>query len=93
MGKIVADNITSDNSGTDWISTGKRNFNISISGTFAATVTLQRRFGQSDTAKDVNDFTSPIEKIAENVESNVQYRLFVKSGNYTSGAITARLSF
>jgi len=56
---------------------------LSISGSFSATVTVQRYL---DGWKDVEDFTSATEK---NMQSAVglKMRVGVKTGNYTSGTV------
>ena len=66
-------------------------FNFSLSGTWVATVHIQRSFDKGVTPLDVEDFTSNIEKIGEEPESNVCYRFGVKAGNYTSGPVVGRI--
>jgi len=67
--------------------------NISISGTWVGVVTLQRRFGSSDTARDVTDgnWTSNAEQALYDHEEGVDYRIGIKTGNYTSGTCNVRL--
>lgn len=89
--------ITAQNTGTDWI---EPNFkvlefgylNMSISGTFAATIYLQRTFDNGTTAKDVASYTSGAEKNIIEYETGVKYRLFCKTGGFTSGTANVRLS-
>lgn len=64
-------------------------FNVSISGTFVATVTVQRSLDKN-TWYDVNSFTAPFEGAAMEPES-LFYRVGVKTGNYTSGTVNVRL--
>lgn len=66
-------------------------FNISISGTFAATVTVQRSFDNS-TWHDVNSFTAPFQGTAFEPEV-VWYRAGVKTGGFTSGTANVRVSY
>lgn len=66
-------------------------FSMSISGTFVATVSLQRLFEGESTWLDVEDFTGPVERNGETAEGS-QYRLFIKTGNFTSGTADVRLS-
>lgn len=66
--------------------------NISISGTWVGTVTLQRRFTSSGTYFDVKTWTANTEKAIVDPESQVQYRIGIKTGEYTSGTADVRLS-
>ena len=66
--------------------------NISVYGTtWAGTVFLQRRF-QGGTWYDVTSFTTNTQKALVDREGGVSYRIGVKSGGYTSGSVTVRLS-
>ena len=69
-------------------------FNLSISGTWAGTVTVQRSFDLGDTWHDVDTFTSNTEEYGlEPEHSNVvYYRIGIKTGNYGSGSAVLRLS-
>lgn len=58
-------------------------FNLSISGTFVATVTVQRSFDNTNWF-DVDTFTSPIETYGFD-PSQCYYRAGIKTGAYTSG--------
>ena len=64
-------------------------FNLSISGTFVATVTVQRSTDKS-TWVDVDSFTAPTEQVGFDPEY-MYYRVGVKTGNYTSGTVVIRL--
>lgn len=100
--KAVTAAITAENNYTTWINpklafTKEFNsthfLNISISGTWAGTVTLQRRFGSSDDARDVTDgsWIVNIEKSLYDHEEGVEYRIGIKTGDYTSGTANVRL--
>lgn len=65
--------------------------NISVSGSWSGTVTLQRRFGSSGTFYDVETWTANAEKALIDPERKVQYRLGIKTGDYSSGVATCRL--
>ena len=67
-------------------------FNFSLSGTWAATVHLQRSFDQGSNWLDVDSFTDNVEAVGEEPEGGVYYRFGVKTGNYTSGAVVGRIS-
>ena len=64
-------------------------FSLSISGTFAATVTVQR--SQDNVAwLDVDTFTAVTETVG-NEAVLYYYRAGIKTGEYTSGTATASL--
>ena len=66
-------------------------FNLSISGTFVGTVTVQRSFDQGATWRDVDTFTAPIETAGSDPEPVVVYRAGIKTGEYTSGTASIRI--
>lgn len=81
-------------------------FNTSISGTWAGTVTLQRSFNYiqvlagkmaegDETWLDVKTWTTNAEGIGEfsEPEADVYYRLGFKTGGYTSGTAFLRFSY
>lgn len=70
----------------------RRPFNLSVSGTWVGTVTLQRSFNNGSTWLDVYTTTSNVETLVEQAESGVLWRLGIKTGNYTSGTAVCRLS-
>ena len=65
--------------------------NVSISGTLAGTVTLQRRFS-GGSWMDVKTWLANTEKALQDFEPAVQYRIGIKTSEYTSGAAVVRLS-
>jgi len=67
----------------------KENFNLSISGTFSATVTVQRSL-DGVTWRDVDTFTAPIETYGFDPEPFF-YRAGVKTGDYSSGTASVRI--
>ena len=67
-------------------------FNISLSGAWSATVTVQRSFDQGSTWFDVETFVSNTQEYGFEPEGGVYYRIGVKTGNFTSGTVVARLS-
>lgn len=64
-------------------------FNVSISGTFVATVVVQRSV-DGVTWLDVNSFTAPFEGVIFEPEG-LRYRVGVQTGAYTSGTVNVRL--
>jgi hypothetical protein len=74
----------------------EQSFDLSITGTFVATVYIQRCFWGDDTDtaanwKDVDSRTSPTEEIGL-TGGKMYFRVGVKSGGYTSGSVTATVS-
>lgn len=67
-------------------------FNLSISGTWVATVHLQRSFDGGSNWLDVQSYTANIQDRGYEPEAGVQYRCGVKTGNYTSGTVVCRVS-
>lgn len=71
---------------------GGGGFEVSISGTFVATVTIQRKFEGKSVWQDVFDFTAPNECVGNQVDAKTFWRIGVKTGNFTSGPIEVRLA-
>jgi hypothetical protein len=65
-------------------------FNLSISGTFSATVTVQRSTDGA-TWRDVDTFTASTEEVGYDPMKNF-YRAGIKTGDYTSGSATILLN-
>lgn len=89
--KAVTKSIAAENTFSDWIEL-KGRFNFSLSGTFSATVHVQRSFDDGATELDVDSFTMPCEQQGFEAEDGVKYRFGVKTGNYSSGPAVGRLS-
>lgn len=68
----------------------ERYMNVSISGTFTATVTLERSFDGGSTYHTVATYTSATEARVAESEVGVLYRFNCTA--YTSGTVTYRLS-
>lgn len=66
-----------------------RKFNVSVQGTFAATVQVQRSFDQGATWEAISEYTAPVSTVEFEPERGVQYRIACTA--YTSGTITYRL--
>lgn len=73
---------------------GVGTIDISVAGTFTATVTLQRSFDDGVTWRDVASYTTATESSVANPNQSVKWRLGVKTGNFTSSStgISVRLS-
>jgi len=67
-------------------------FNLSLSGTWNATVCVQRSFDGGATWLDVESFEESGEYAGFEPEDNVMYRFGVPTGAYTSGSVVGRLS-
>lgn len=84
--------VAAQNTFSDWMEI-RGKFNVSVSGTWAGTMTLQRRFGSSGSTLDVEAFTANTEKQGDEPEPGVEYRIGCKTGEYTSGTAECRVSF
>lgn len=88
--------ISAQDTYTDWFFISSQNnlppttVDLSISGTFVATVTLQRKFSVNGDIEDVDTFTEADETYFT-VSSNSYYRIGVKTGEYTSGDISIKM--
>ena len=89
MAELVSASISADNTFSDEAYL-EGYFNLSISGTFNATVTVQRSFDRGVTWRDMDDFTAPVEEVGIEPEY-CHYRVGVKTGNYTSGTVNIRI--
>jgi len=87
---LVEKAVTAENTFSDGLYT-EGAFNLSISGTFVATITVQRSFDQGSTWRDVDTFTAPIETYGTDPEPVVVYRAGVKTGDFTSGTVNIRI--
>lgn len=92
--------LTAQNTCSTWVALNS-GFNLSLSGTWVATVHLQRSFSTAytgtaesgDTTQlDVASYTANIQDRGIEPETGVKYRVCVKTGNYTSGTVVARIS-
>ena len=89
--KMITRTITGANQFTDPVElTGY--FNLSISGTWSATVTVQRSFDAGSTWFDVDTWTANTQEYGLEPERGIQYRIGIKTGQYTSGSCVVRLS-
>ena len=82
--------ISAENTFSDWVFL-RGDFNFSLSGTWVATVHIQRSFDAGVTPLDVDSFTTNAEEIGHEPEG-AHYRFGVKTGGYTSGTVVGRLS-
>lgn len=88
----VSASIAAQNTFTDWLQ-GPGRADLSVSGTFSATVFLQRKLrGEAAaSAVDVESYTAATEKVIEDASGQYDYRLGVKTGGYTSGTAVCKL--
>ena len=84
--------ITAQNSFSPEFVPGPGRFNFSLSGSWVATVHLQRSYDGGATFFDVDSYTANTEIEWSEAEYRVVWRFGVKSGNFTSGTIVGRLS-
>lgn len=88
MTTIASASIAAQNTFTDAVRL-EGYFNLSLSGTWTATVTVQRSIDNS-TWVDVDTFTANSEEVGFEPEL-MWYRVGVKTGAYTLGTVVARL--
>lgn len=100
VGQLVSESITAENQFTGHIRvTGvdaTRTFRIVVSGTFTATVTLQRSVAEPGSWVDVTSYASPTTVAAydDGLDNQIiYYRIGVKSGAYTSGTVAVSLEY
>jgi hypothetical protein len=92
--KQVSADIVAENTGTDWVVARKGDtLEIYAGSTGSATVTLQRRVNTSSsdgdgTIFDVKDYSISDDPEIVNVEGDWEYRMHVKTGNFTSSTVT-----
>jgi hypothetical protein len=72
-----------------------RKFTIQISGTFSATLTLQRSIETEGNWEDVTTYTIPTTTTYSDGLDNqiIYYRIGIKTGNYTSGSASIVLAY
>lgn len=99
VGQRVTANIAAQNTFTSNIEVSgvgeSRRFAITLTGTWVATVTLQRSVGVAGNWVDVTSFTTNTATTYNDSLDNqlVFYRIGIKTGNYTSGTVTATLDY
>ena len=90
--KSVEASITAQNTFTDAIVLYNKGYaNFSLSGTWAGTVTVQRKLFEDTSWKDVKTYTANAEKSIYDCEFGVQYRAGIKTGEYTSGTAVIKI--
>lgn len=90
-GQVAAASLTAQNTWTDPLYL-MGPFNLSLSGTWVATVFIQRSFDDGVTWLDVASYTANIEDTGYEPEVRALYRAGVKTGGYTSGTVVVRVS-
>jgi hypothetical protein len=82
----VSRTVTAENQFTPWLHLGKdQSANVSVGGTFSATVSLQIRLAGESSANSVKTYTTAAEEVFI-TGGNCDIRLGVATGAYTSGA-------
>lgn len=90
VSKSASANITAQNTFTSGVVLSGA-FSLSISGTWAGTVTIQRSFDAGTTWLDVQNYTANFEDTGNEPAVGVLYRVGFKTGNYTSGTANVRI--
>lgn len=86
----ASESITAENTFSDPIQISGK-FNLSISGTFVGTVTVQRKRLNESTYRDVESYTTETEANGE-VIGKWDVRVGIKTGDYTSGTAVVSIS-
>ena len=91
MTQVASGTFTATGSSTT-VKTSKRDqkLNVSLSDFGVATIDLERSFDDEVTWKVVESYTADTQKVAEEPEAGVSYRLTASA--YTSGTIAFRLA-
>jgi hypothetical protein len=98
-GQRVTANIAAENTFTSQIvvtnANEARRFTIELSGTWVATVTLQRSVGVTGNWIDLDTYTGNVATTYQDSLDNqtVYYRIGVKTGAYVSGTVVATLTY
>jgi hypothetical protein len=87
--RSVTANISAQNTWTNAFEL-RGHFGLSISGTWAGTVTVQRSVDGGSTWRDVDSFTTNIETYGFD-PIKCKYRVGIKTGGYTSGTAVVEL--
>lgn len=84
---------TAQNTWSDWgLIRNRFNLSIAASTLWNGTITVQRKFGSTGTAVDVETYSTSYQDAGICPEDDVWYRIGVKTGDYTAGIVTARVS-
>jgi len=88
--------LTAENTFTDWLAPFKKSgyIDFAITGTWAGTLTIQKRQERGGVYTDPIDVESYIANSANYIEDHVwgaEYRIGFKTGDYTSGTAIVRL--
>jgi hypothetical protein len=86
----VTKDIEAENVFSAALNVSNESFNLSLSGTWVATVFVQRSFDGGTTWLDVESFTANGQHVGDEPES-VRYRVGVKTDGFSSGKVVARL--
>ena len=86
----VTKDIEAENVFSAALNVSNESFNLSLSGTWTATVFVQRSFDGGTTWLDVESFTANGQYVGDEPEA-VRYRVGVKTGGIASGKVVARL--
>lgn len=89
--KVVTASLAAQNTYSDVVYL-KGYFNFSLTGTWTATVWVQRSFDNGSTWVDVKSYTANVQDVGYEPEANVCYRFGVKTGGYTTGTVVGRIS-
>lgn len=98
-GQVATQSVSAQNTFTDPVlvtgTGGARALGVVVTGTFSATVTLQRSVGAIGSWVDVTTYsTTQSTTLTDNLDNQtIYYRLGVKTGGYTSGTAVCTLNY
>lgn len=73
------------------VAKGKFNITVATVAAWVGTVRLQRSFNDGSTWYDVETWTADVEKVADEPEGAVDYRIGMNDTDWTSGQVLVRL--
>jgi hypothetical protein len=88
--RLTSATISEGNKYSDWVKINGT-FSLSLSGTWDATVWVQRSFDGGTTPHDVKSFTANVQMTGYSGEEAL-YRFGVKTSEYTSGDVIGRIA-
>lgn len=92
MAALVTKSVAAENIFSDEVVLEPGEFNLQLSGTWVATVTVLRKFNDDATWYPVETFTENGAYVGSEPGRKVTYKVGVETGDYTSGTVVIRIS-
>lgn len=92
---LSAQDTWSDNIRVTGVGASQRQFSITLTGTWTATVTLQRSVGEPGDWNDVKNYTvNATDNYNDGLDNQIiYYRVGIKTGDYTSGTVVEDINY